>query len=210
MKTFFNEFTVKLPSPRPVVEALAPRNASSGGVPVSRLIFPTIPHVENLLLLAATELTTDDGMERLSPASRRCCDDRSNRKGALRVSAVRQHHAYLHRQSRAADREPLIFEMDDTGSFRRRPARAQRHKERLGTASCARREIGLPGSREPAGRAALHASQPEELRDRHGRLSAGLVHDEAQSAHQREDRALPALAISIRCSRSRPCRARWN
>ena len=32
----------------------------------------------------------------------------------------------------------------------------------------------------------LHAAQPEELRHRHGRLSAGLVHHEAQPAPQRE------------------------
>ena len=47
-------------------------------------------------------------------------------------------------------------------------------------------EIGLPGLSRAAGGAALHAAQPEELRHRHGRLSAGLVHHEAQSAHQRE------------------------
>ena len=42
------------------------------------------------------------------------------------------------------------------------------------------------GPHRAAGGAPLHAAQPEELRHRHGRLSAGLVHHEAQPAPQRE------------------------
>jgi glycine dehydrogenase subunit 1 len=59
--SFFNEFTVRLPKPAaPVVEALAARHIL-GGVPVSRLI-PDDPSVANLLLFAATETATDEGM----------------------------------------------------------------------------------------------------------------------------------------------------
>jgi glycine dehydrogenase subunit 1 len=59
--SFFNEFTVKLPKPAaPVVEALAAKRIL-GGLPVSRLI-PDDPSVENLLLLAATETSTEAGM----------------------------------------------------------------------------------------------------------------------------------------------------
>ncbi len=60
-ESFFNEFTVRLPKPAaPVVEALAARRIL-GGLPVSRLI-PNDPSVENLLLLAATETATEQGM----------------------------------------------------------------------------------------------------------------------------------------------------
>jgi len=59
--SFFNEFTVRLPKPAaPVVEALAARRIL-GGVPVSRLL-PDDPSVANLLLLAATETATEQGM----------------------------------------------------------------------------------------------------------------------------------------------------
>ena len=57
-KTFFNEMTIRLPiAAAPVVEALARRNILAG-VPVSRLE-PDDPAVAKLIVLAATELTTD-------------------------------------------------------------------------------------------------------------------------------------------------------
>ena len=63
-KTFFNEMTIRLPVPAaPVVERLA-REGILAGVPVSRLV-PDDPHVQNLLVLAATELTTDDHIKAL-------------------------------------------------------------------------------------------------------------------------------------------------
>jgi len=63
-ESFFNEFTVRLPKPAaPVVEALAARKIL-GGLPVSRLL-PDDPSVANLLLLAATETSTDQGMDAL-------------------------------------------------------------------------------------------------------------------------------------------------
>jgi glycine dehydrogenase subunit 1 len=63
--TFFNEMTIKLPVPAaPVVERLA-HEGILAGVPVSRLI-PDDPHVTNLIVLAATELTTDDDIAALT------------------------------------------------------------------------------------------------------------------------------------------------
>ena len=63
-RTFFNEMTVKLPVPAaPVVERLA-HEGILAGVPVSRLT-PDDPHVADLLILCATELTTDDDIAAL-------------------------------------------------------------------------------------------------------------------------------------------------
>lgn len=65
--TFFNEFTLALPKPAAgVVEALAQKRIL-GGLPVSRLI-PDDKSVESLLLLAATETTTEQGMSALVAA----------------------------------------------------------------------------------------------------------------------------------------------
>ncbi len=56
-RTFFNEFTVRLKRPAAaVVDALAARRIL-GGVPVSRL-YPDAPALADLLLVAATETTT--------------------------------------------------------------------------------------------------------------------------------------------------------
>ena len=64
-RTFFNEMTVRLPVPAgPVVEMLAQAGVLAG-VPVSRLE-PGNPAVENLIVLAATELTTDADIEMLA------------------------------------------------------------------------------------------------------------------------------------------------
>ena len=53
-KTFFNEFTVRLPGPAgQIISALAAKNIL-GGVPASRL-FPGSPSLDNLLFVAATE-----------------------------------------------------------------------------------------------------------------------------------------------------------
>ena len=63
-KTFFNEMTVKLNKPAArVVDILAERGILAG-VPVSRLD-PGHPDVENLMVLAATELTTDTDIDLL-------------------------------------------------------------------------------------------------------------------------------------------------
>ena len=64
-KTFFNEMTIRLPIPAaPIIELLA-RAEVLAGVPVSRLI-PDDASVENLIVLAATELTTDEDIDLLA------------------------------------------------------------------------------------------------------------------------------------------------
>ncbi|HEY5048627.1 MAG TPA: aminomethyl-transferring glycine dehydrogenase subunit GcvPA [Rhizomicrobium sp.] len=56
---FFNEFTLRLPVPAAeVVDALTERRILAG-VPVSRLI-PGNPHLRDLLIVAATETTTEE------------------------------------------------------------------------------------------------------------------------------------------------------
>jgi len=65
--TFFNEFTVKLPKPAAsVVEELAAKGIL-GGVPVSRLI-PENKDFENYMLVAATETTRVDDVDRFVSA----------------------------------------------------------------------------------------------------------------------------------------------
>ena len=62
--TFFNEFTIALPGPAAgVIDELAAKDLL-GGVPVSRL-YPSDSELENLLLVAATETTTDADMQAL-------------------------------------------------------------------------------------------------------------------------------------------------
>jgi glycine cleavage system P protein (glycine dehydrogenase) subunit 1 len=61
-ETFFNEFTLRLPRPAAaVVDALAAQGVLAG-VPVSRL-YPNEPDLAELLLVAATETTTEADME---------------------------------------------------------------------------------------------------------------------------------------------------
>ncbi|MCG8507851.1 MAG: aminomethyl-transferring glycine dehydrogenase subunit GcvPA [Rhodospirillales bacterium] len=63
--SFFNEFTVRLSKPAAyVVEQLA-ADGVFAGVPISRLL-PGNKAAENLLLVAITETTTDDDMDRLT------------------------------------------------------------------------------------------------------------------------------------------------
>ena len=63
--TFFNEFTLRLPkNATEVVDALAKRDILAG-VPGGRL-FPKDKGLANLLLVAATEMTTDEDMDRLA------------------------------------------------------------------------------------------------------------------------------------------------
>jgi glycine dehydrogenase subunit 1 len=68
-RTFFNEFAVRLPRPAAVVvEALAQKGIL-GGVPLSRF-FPGRDALSDVLLLAATELTTEDDIGRLEQGLR--------------------------------------------------------------------------------------------------------------------------------------------
>ena len=63
-ESFFNEFTVRLRKPASVVvDALAEKGLFAG-VPVSRLL-PGQPAAEGLLLVAVTELNSDNDMDRL-------------------------------------------------------------------------------------------------------------------------------------------------
>ncbi len=65
--TFFNEFSIALPKPAAeIVEALAARNIL-GGVPASRLL-PAEPSMHNILILAATEITTSEDIALLTTA----------------------------------------------------------------------------------------------------------------------------------------------
>ena len=65
--TFFNEFTVQLPKPASeVVEMLANRGILAG-VPISRF-YPDQPNLANLLLVAATEVNSEDDIARLCTA----------------------------------------------------------------------------------------------------------------------------------------------
>jgi glycine dehydrogenase subunit 1 len=64
-RSFFNEMTIRLPRvAAPVVETLA-RRGILAGVPVSRLV-PDDPAVASLIVLAATELTTDGDIAALA------------------------------------------------------------------------------------------------------------------------------------------------
>ena len=66
-KTFFNEFTLRLPRPaEAVVEALAERGILAG-IPLSRLL-PAWAEAQPLLLVAATEMNTDADIEALATA----------------------------------------------------------------------------------------------------------------------------------------------
>ncbi len=63
-RAFFNEFTLRLPCPAaPVVEALADQGVLAG-IPVSRL-YPDRPELADLLLVAATEITTAADIDRV-------------------------------------------------------------------------------------------------------------------------------------------------
>ena len=63
-RAFFNEFALRLPRPAAaVVEALA-ANGVLAGIPVSRL-YPSRPELADVLLVAATEVVTEEDIEEL-------------------------------------------------------------------------------------------------------------------------------------------------
>ena len=65
--TFFNEFTIRVPGKAAdVVEKLAAKSIL-GGVPVSRLE-PDKPDLADLILVASTEINTDDDRAALAAA----------------------------------------------------------------------------------------------------------------------------------------------
>ena len=88
--------------------------------------------------------------------------------------------------------EPLIFEIGRTDTTGVDLPEPPKFSARLG--KLARTEpLGLPGLSRARGDAPFRAPEPEELRHRHGHLSARLVHHEAQPAPQREDGAAAGL-----------------
>jgi glycine dehydrogenase subunit 1 len=70
--TFFNEFTVALPKPAAAVVDELAKLPILAGVPVSRF-YPGDKSVENLLLVAATELSTSEDIAALCAALRKAC-----------------------------------------------------------------------------------------------------------------------------------------
>lgn len=71
-ESFFNEFMVELPKPAAVVVDTLAARPLLAGVPVSRL-YPGEPELQNLLLVTATELTTDKDMDALVHALDEVC-----------------------------------------------------------------------------------------------------------------------------------------
>jgi len=68
-KSFFNEFTLRLPRPAAaVIDALAKRGIL-GGIPVSRF-YPDRPELAGLLLVAATETATEEDIDGLEAGLR--------------------------------------------------------------------------------------------------------------------------------------------
>jgi glycine dehydrogenase subunit 1 len=68
-RAFFNEFALRLPRPAAdIVEVLA-GNGVLAGIPVSRF-YPGYEAVANILLVAATEMTTGEDMDRLEAGLR--------------------------------------------------------------------------------------------------------------------------------------------
>ncbi len=63
-RAFFNEFAVRLPRPAAEIVELLAGEGLLAGVPVSRF-YPNNAKVANILLVAATEMTTREDMERL-------------------------------------------------------------------------------------------------------------------------------------------------
>ena len=63
-QAFFNEFALRLPRPAaPIVEALVEKGVLAG-IPISRL-YPDRPAIADVLLVAATEMVTDEDVDRL-------------------------------------------------------------------------------------------------------------------------------------------------
>src|SRR5438477_6709896 len=63
-ESFFNEFTLRLPRPAAAVVDTLAKQQILGGIPVRRF-YPDRPDVADLLLVAATETTTEDDIDRL-------------------------------------------------------------------------------------------------------------------------------------------------
>ena len=137
--------------------------------------------------------------------------DRSQgRAGGVAAGAGDTHATFTGNRALQIE-EPLIFEMGQPGRCGVDLPEPPKVEGPPRTACAAPATIGLPGLSEP--QVVQHytrLSQKNYAIDM-GVYPAGLVHHEAQSrASTRRWRACPASATSIRCSRSRPCRARWS
>ena len=62
--SFFNEFVISLPSSSKDFVEHACRKGIMAGLPVERLFF-SLPNSKNMLLIAATELNTDNDIKKL-------------------------------------------------------------------------------------------------------------------------------------------------
>ena len=157
------------------------------GVPYSRLD----PHagLDDVLLLAATETTTAEDICR--PDCRPEGEDRPMSMSSVGrptqpTAAIAEGFQSLTGGRGLLQDEPLLFETRRLGQDRRRPAGAR--ARRLGPRRPGPHRADRPRRPLRARDAApLRAPLPEEPRHRPGALSAGLVHDEAQPAPQRED-----------------------
>jgi glycine dehydrogenase subunit 1 len=73
-ESFFNEFTLRLPvEARPVVRAMAERGVL-GGVSLGRL-YPGVDALRNGLVVAVTEVVTDEDVEALAGALESCLQE---------------------------------------------------------------------------------------------------------------------------------------
>ena len=139
---------MRLPKPAAeVVEALAEQGMLAG-VPVSRLLPGA--GLDDLLLVAATEINTDDDRAAfVRRARRRCCDAEPSRTShpAPDAAGIERHATFTGNRALAAD-EPLIFEIGRRDD-RRRPRRAGAVHAAASASSRARTPIGLPGLSEP-------------------------------------------------------------
>ena len=102
-------------------------------------------------------------------------------------------HATLTGGARPAAGRAADLRARRLGQDRRRPARARARRLGPRRPGPHRDPIGLPGLSEPETMRHYVRLSPEEPRHRPGALSAGLVHDEAQPAPQREDGAPAGL-----------------
>ncbi len=71
-ETFFNEFTLELPKPAAAIVDQLAKKPLLAGVPVCRL-HPDRPELDNLMLVTATELTSEADMDALIKALREVC-----------------------------------------------------------------------------------------------------------------------------------------
>ena len=148
------------------------------------------------IVVAATETTTDERHRArfaAAPEGGRC--DAMNSQG--RPTRPRTRRRLATRTTFTGDRgllqeEPLLFELG--GSDRTGVDLPEPKPSRLDLGGLERKApIGLPGLSEPEAMRHYVRLSPQELRHRPGALSAGLVHDEAQPAAQREDGAPAGL-----------------